>query len=479
MAINAIGGFFYMREPVTYSEDKQAYADGTLTVEKRVRAFLKTIENRKELNVFARSYEKEALQRAVEIDEKLRNGTAGALAGMVIALKDNIAWKGHELNASSRILEGYKPSFSATAVARLLEQDAIILGHLNCDEFAMGSANEFSKYGRVKNPYDPSRTTGGSSGGPAAAISAGLCHAALGSDTGGSVRQPAAFCGVFGLKPTYGKVSRYGLVSYASSLDQIGPIANSTDDLQRIMDVISAPDGKDHTLVSSFHKKTNTSSGKIVGYFKDLLEYEELDREIKEYFISLLSLMKNKGYKVIPLEFPHWNYLLSLYNVISTAEAATNLERYDGIRFGRRMPAEEWQESVRKTRSNGFGPEVKRKIMMGNTVLINNEKYGFYDRAVKVRNLVKRETDKIFEKVDFLISPTTPSVAHKAGEKTEVIERYMADIFTFHANITGIPAVSLPVFIHSCGLPFGLQISGSGFSEDQLLAFSQKIAPIL
>ncbi|MCF8334456.1 MAG: Asp-tRNA(Asn)/Glu-tRNA(Gln) amidotransferase subunit GatA [Bacteroidales bacterium] len=479
MAINAIGGYFFMSEPKTYSEDRKAFLEAKLTVERRVKDFLSAIEDRKALNVFVRIYEKEALERAVEIDEKLRNNKAGALAGMVIALKDNIAWTGHEINASSQILEGYKPSFSATTVNRLLEQDAIILGHVNCDEFAMGSANEFSKYGRVKNPYDTSRTPGGSSGGPAVAVSAGLCHAALGSDTGGSVRQPSAFCGVFGLKPTYGKVSRYGLVSYASSLDQIGPIANSTDDLKRIMDAIAGPDDKDHTLVSSFHNKTNKSSGKIVGYFKNLLEYEELDTEIKEYFISLLSLMENKGYKVIPLEFPHWNHLLPLYNVISTAEAATNLERYDGIRYGRRVPAEEWQESVRKTRSQGFGPEVKRKIMMGNTVLINNEKQGFYNQAVKVRNLVIRQTENIFEKVDFLISPTTPSVAHKAGEKTEVIERYMADIFTFHANITGIPSVTLPVFIHSCGLPFGLQISGSVFSEDQLLAFSQKIAPLL
>ncbi|MCF8309264.1 MAG: Asp-tRNA(Asn)/Glu-tRNA(Gln) amidotransferase subunit GatA [Bacteroidales bacterium] len=471
--------FFYMREPVTYSEDKQAYADGTLSVEKRVRAFLKTIENRKELNVFARSYEKEALQRAVEIDEKLRNGTAGALAGMVIALKDNIVWKGHELNASSRILEGYKPSFSGTAVARLLEQDAIILGHLNCDEFAMGSANEFSKYGRVKNPYDPSRTTGGSSGGPAAAISAGLCHAALGSDTGGSIRQPSAFCGVFGMKPTYSLVSRYGLVTYASSLDQIGPITNSTDDLKRIMDVISGPDGKDHTLVSSFRKKDKKSSGKVVGYFKNLLEYEKLDPEIKDYFNSLLKLMKNQGYRVVPIDFPYLDYLLPLYNVISTVEAATNLERFDGINYGKRESAKEWKDSIRKTRSQGFGSEVKRKIMMGNTVLINNEKYGFYDRAVKVRNLVKRETDKIFEEVDFLISPTTPAVAHKAWQKKEVIERYMADFFTFHANITGHPAVSVPVFAHSTGMPFGIQVSGCFFSEDQLLSFSEQILPLL
>lgn len=468
-----------MREPVTYSEDRKAYLDGKVTVERRVKDFLTAIENRKELNVFVRRYEEEAINRAIRINKKLCNNTAGALAGMVIALKDNIAWKEHEINASSQILEGYKPSFSATTVNRLLQEDAIILGHVNCDEFAMGSANEFSKYGRVKNPYDTSITTGGSSGGPAAAVSAGLCHAALGSDTGGSVRQPSAFCGVFGLKPTYGEVSRYGLVSYASSLDQIGPISNSIDDLKRIMDVISGPDGKDHTLVSSFQKKTNKSSGKIVGYFKDLLEYEELDTEIKDYFVSLLTLMKVKGHKVVPVEFPYFDSLLPLYNVISTAEAATNLERYDGIRYGRREPADEWQESVRKTRSQGFGPEVKRKIIMGNTVLINNEKHRFYDQAVKVRRLLKRETDKIFDEVDFLISPTTPTVAHKAGQKKEVIERYMADVFTFHANITGTPAVNLPVFIHSCGLPFGIQVSGSFFAEDQLLGFSKKIFPLL
>lgn len=468
-----------MGKPVTYFADKPAYAERKLSVKERVKYFIQQIENRKELNAFIRVYEDEALERAAQIDKKILDNQAGRLAGMVVGLKDNIAWKDHQLDAASHILEGYRPSFSATVVERLLEQDVVIIGHLNCDEFAMGSANEFSKYGNVKNPFDKSRTSGGSSGGPAAAVSAGLCHAALGSDTGGSIRQPAAFCGVFGMKPTYGSVSRYGLVTYASSFDQIGPVSGSLDDLELIMDVISGPDGRDHTLVYSSGQKMENKTLKTIGYFKDILEYKQLDPEIKKYVFSLLRRLKENGYEIVPVDFPYLDYLLPLYNVITSSEAATNLERYDGVRYGNRQEANDWKGSILKTRTSGFGPEVKRKIMMGNTVLINNEKHKFYDQATKVRNLVTKETDRVFKEVDVLLSPTTPTVAHKHGLKKDVIDRYLADIFTFHSNITGIPSVSLPVFTHPAGLPFGIQISGCSFSENQLLGFSKKISPLL
>ncbi len=467
-----------MALPVTYSADRPRFLEGKLSVRARLNYFIRKVNERHDLNAFVRWYPQEAMQRAKEIDDKIKNQTHGRLAGMIIGIKDNIAWKGHELNASSAILAGYRPSYSATVVERLLAEDAIILGYLNCDEFAMGSANEFSKYGRTKNPYDGSRTTGGSSGGPAAAVSAGLCHAALGSDTGGSVRQPAAFCGVLGLKPTYGLVSRYGLVTYASSLDQIGPLTHSPDDMVDIMKAISGPDGKDHTLTPSSAlnpKKT----GKAIGYFRSVIDYPGLDDEIKNYFLDLLKRLVEQGYQVVPIDFPSLSYLLPLYNVITTAEAAINLERYDGIRYGGRQSAGNWQDTISKTRTNLFGPEVKRKIMMGNTVLIKNEKYRFYDIATKVRNYIKAETHKIFRKTDVLISPTAPTVAHKAFGKKDVIERYKADIFTFHANLAGIASMSFPVFNHTTGMPFGIQLSGDAFSDINLLHLYRQIAPYL
>lgn len=462
----------------TYSEDRRAFEQGRLSASDRLETFLKRIEERKALNAFIRVYADEARHRADEIDQKIRKKTHGKLAGMIVGLKDNIAWKGHELNAASRILENYKPSFSATVVERLLQEDAIILGHLNCDEFAMGSANEFSKYGRARNPYDESRTTGGSSGGPAAAVSAGLCHVALGSDTGGSVRQPAAFCGVFGMKPTYGLVSRYGLVTYASTLDQIGPLANSPGDLQIVMDAISGPDGKDHTLVAD-PPPTGKENSTVIGYFREVMDYPGLDTEIRKLFRHLLNSLEKQGFQVRPVEFPYFNYLLPLYNILTTTEAATNLARYDGVRFGSRIKGKNWRESILNSRTKGFGPEVKRKIMMGNTVLLHNEKHHFYDYATQLRRKVKNATDDLFEQVGFLIAPTTPAVAHQSFIKKEVLERYKADVFTFHANLTGTPALSIPAFSHSSGLPFGIQIAGKAFSDSKLCHLAQQISPLL
>jgi len=462
----------------TYSNDRRAFEQGRLSVSDRLEEFLQRIKNREALNAFVRIYASEARSRANEIDIKIRNRTHGKLAGLIVGLKDNIAWKGHELNAASRILENYQPTYSATVVERLLQEDAIILGHLNCDEFAMGSANELSKYGRTRNPYDESITTGGSSGGPAAAVSAGLCHVALGSDTGGSVRQPAAFCGVYGMKPTYGLVSRYGLVTYASTLDQIGPLANSTSDLQKVLDVVSGPDKKDHTLVADFPATGQENSG-VIGYFKEVMDYPGLDTEIRMYFRYLLDILKEQGFQIRPLEFPYFNHLLPLYNILTTSEAATNLARYDGVRYGKRIEGKNWKESILNTRTKGFGPEVKRKIMMGNTVLLHNEKHRYYDDATKLRRKVKNFTDGLFGQVGFLISPTTPTVAHPSFAKKEVLERYKADVFTFHANLTGIPALNIPVFSHSGGLPFGIQISGNAFTDENLFDLAQQIRPLL
>lgn len=464
-----------MDYPGSYTEDRELYFNGTVSVTERVKYFIQRVDRKQHLNAFVKVYEEEALERAELIDNKIRNRTAGRLAGMVVALKDNIAWKDHSLSAASNILEGYFPTYNATVVERLLAEDAIILGHLNCDEFAMGSANELSRWGRVQNPHDHSRTTGGSSGGPAAAVAAGLCHATLGSDTGGSVRQPAAFCGVWGMKPTYGSVSRYGLVTYASTLDQIGPLTSSPKDMLRIMEGISGPDGKDHTLVN--HSPLDEAINAI-GYFEETLAYQELDPEIKNFFFSLLDGLAKRGVEIKPLASRYSNYLLPLYNVITTAEAATNLERYDGIRYGNTKEGENWQQSVKATRTAGFGPEIKRKIMMGNTVLLLNEKHGFYDQATRIRTSLKRETDKIFSNVQAILSPTAPTIAHKAYEKQEVIERYLADIYTFHANLTGIPALNIPVWKHSSGMPFGMQIAGKPFSDRKLLQFAENVTSV-
>ncbi len=462
------------------SEIKSDLLANTISCVELVNQYLKRIDEKKKLNAFLEVFAASALEKAKQVDEKLKTNTAGKLAGMVIALKDNLCYKSHKVSASSKILEGFESLYSATVVERLLAEDAIIIGRCNCDEFAMGSSNETSFYGNVLNPLDPTRVPGGSSGGAAVAVAADLCLASLGTDTGGSIRQPASFCGVVGLKPTYGRVSRYGAIAYASSFDQIGPLTKSIEDAALIMEVMAGSDDYDSTVsskpVPEYSKQLNNRPTKLrIAYIKDCLEANGLNPEIKTYIYSLIEKLKAAGHTVEPVDFPYLDYLVPTYYVLTTAEASSNLARYDGIGFGYRSPnATDLESTYKKSRTEGFGTEVKRRIMLGTFVLSAGYYDAYYSKGQRVRRLLQNKTNKILNNYDFVILPTTPGTAFKFGEhNADPIAMYLEDIFTVQANITGIPAISLPMGTHSNGLPFGIQVAGKHFSESELLSFSE------
>ena len=419
------------------------------------------------------------MEKAKLVDEKLKSKTAGRLAGMVIALKDNLCYKGHKVSASSKILEGFESLYNATVVERLLAEDAIIIGRCNCDEFAMGSSNENSAYGNVLNPLDIKRVPGGSSGGSAAAVAANMCIAALGTDTGGSIRQPASFCGVVGYKPSYGRVSRYGAIAYASSFDQIGPLTKTVEDAALIMEVIAGKDEYDSTAsskpVTPYSKELKKTPAKLrIAYIKDCLENEGLNPEIKNRINDVISKLKAAGHTVEAVDFPYLDYLVPTYYVLTTAEASSNLARFDGINFGYRSKnATDLESTYKKSRTEGFGVEVKRRIMLGTFVLSSGYYDAYYSKGQKVRRVIQNKTNEILEKYDFIILPTTPGTAFEFGQKSaDPIAMYLEDIFTVQANITGLPAISLPMGKHSNGLPFGLQVIGKNFADAEVFAFS-------
>lgn len=447
-----------------------------------VDAYLKRIEENRHLNAFLEVYGDEAALRANEIAQKLENGTAGKLAGMVIGLKDNICYAGHKVSASSKILEGFESVYSATVVERLLAEDAIIIGRLNCDEFAMGASNENSAFGPVLNFADPTRVSGGSSGGAAVAVQAGLCLASLGSDTGGSIRQPASFCGLYGYKPSYGLVSRWGLIAYASSFDIIGPITNTVEDMQLLMDVIGGPDAYDATAIqqkseSFFEKKAENGKYKFA-YIKETLEAEGIEPEVKKATEAYLEKLRAAGHTVEPISFEYLPYLIPVYYTLTTAEASSNLSRFAGMHYGyRSKEAKDLETTVRKSRSEGFGAEVKRRIMLGTFVLSSGYYDAYYSKAQKVRRLVQERTKSIFNEFDFVVSPTSPTVAFKIGEKSDnPLAMYLADIFTVHANIAGVPALSIPNGTDSNGMPIGIQIMAKLNEDARLLALAKELA---
>jgi aspartyl-tRNA(Asn)/glutamyl-tRNA(Gln) amidotransferase subunit A len=455
---------------------------GEISLLKTVEDFLERIEEHKDLNVFLEVYADEAIADAKVIEEKIKNGRGGKLAGMVIGIKDVLAYKNHGLQAGSRILDGFKSQFTATAVQRLIDEDAIIIGRQNCDEFAMGSSNENSAFGPVKNFADKTRVPGGSSGGSAVAVQAGLCHASIGTDTGGSVRQPAGFCGVVGLKPSYSRISRWGLAAYASSFDCVGPIAGSVADVALLLEVMAGQDQFDSTVYPHPTEQFSEFSGEKkvykIGYFKEALESEGLDNEVKTLTEQRLQALKNAGHELVPLSFPKLKYLLPTYYILTMAEASSNLNRYDGIRFGHRSnAAKNLEELYKKSRGEGFGKEVKRRIMLGTFILSADYYDAYYTKAQKVRSIIKAETEAFFEKVDFIVSPTTPTPAFKIGENggEDPLQMFLADIFTVHANVVGLPAISVPNGITEGGLPVGFQILGADFSEKKLLEFASKI----
>jgi len=469
----------------TYNSLKEIQSDlysSSITCVELTRAYLKRIDEHKQLNAFLEVFEKTALEKAQSVDEKIKTNTQGKLAGMVIAIKDNICYKGHKLSSSSKILENFESLFSATVVERLLAEDAIIIGRTNCDEFAMGSSNENSAFGKVLNSLDITRVPGGSSGGSAVAVAANLCLTSLGTDTGGSIRQPASFCGIVGLKPSYGRVSRHGAIAYASSFDQIGPFAKNVEDIAIMMEVMAGKDKYDSTAsslpVDAYSKGLEIAQPKIkIAYIKECLESKGLDEEIKNNIYQLIEKLKAAGHQVEVVDFSYLDYLVPAYYVLTTAEASSNLARYSGVHYGYQSKNATDIESVyKKSRSEGFGMEVKRRIMLGTFVLSSGYYDAYYSKAQRTRRLIIDKTNDILNSFDFILLPTTPSTAFKIGQKTkDPIAMYLEDIYTVQANITGLPAISLPLGKHSNGMPFGVQFMSKKFSENNLLKFSKEL----
>jgi aspartyl-tRNA(Asn)/glutamyl-tRNA(Gln) amidotransferase subunit A len=460
------------------SEIKADIAAGTVNCRKLTEQYLSNIKSKKHLNVFLEVYEQDALKCADEVDAKIRTGKAGKLAGMVVGLKDVLCHKDKGLQASSKILDKFISQFNGTAVQRLIDEDAIIIGRQNCDEFAMGSSNENSAFGPVLNDADNTRVPGGSSGGSAVAVQADLCLASLGSDTGGSVRQPAAFCGIVGLKPTYSRISRYGLVAYSSSFDSIGIIARSIEDTALLLEVIAGADDNDSTVsfkpVPAYSQNLSLNKKLKICYLKEGIESEGVSTEIRERTKLQLDFLKKEGHTVEPVNFSYLDYILPTYYILTTAEASSNLSRFDGVKYGYRSENTKDLESMyKKTRSEGFGEEVKKRIMLGTFVLSASYYDAYYTKAQKIRRLIKEETEKILSQYDFIVLPTTTTTAFKIGEhEGDPISMYLADLFTVQANLCGIPAMSIPNGFDKQGLPIGLQIMTKAFGEGEMMAFS-------
>lgn len=496
----------------TIAEARQKVLAGEITLRELVEAYKKQIESTNdEVNAFVYLDFEGAFKQANEIQKKVESSTAGNLVGAVLGIKDVICERGKPTTCASNILKDFESVYDATVIERLRKEDAILIGRLNMDEFAMGSTNEYSRYGAAKNPHDTSKVTGGSSGGSAAAVAAGMVNATLGSDTGGSIRQPASYCGVVGLKPTYGRVSRYGLVAYASSFDSIGPFGNSVEDVATILQTISGFDENDNTSSSvekdDYVKAVNNPINNIKIGVPNALFAEGLDEEIKAGIKQTLSKLEKNGAELVPIELPHSKYGIATYYILATAEASSNLARFDGIRYGHRadkddmldeLKAEEEELKLRiksaegddlkaleldltkidsplarlykKSRTEGFGMEVKRRIMLGTYVLSAGYYDAYYGKAQRVRRLIKEDYTKAFEQVDVIVTPTAPTTAFGLGEKQDdPIQMYLNDVYTISANLAGICGISLPAGTHSNGLPYGIQFMGNAFQESKIL----------
>lgn len=466
------------------SDLQQALRDGETSCAAVVEHYLTVIDRSNErINAFLEVFTDEVRARADALDAKRTAGEPmGRLHGLVIGLKDNICYAGHRVSASSRILEGFESLYSSTAVERLLAEDALIIGRLNCDEFAMGSSNENSAFGAVLNPVDEERVPGGSSGGSAAAVSAGMCMATLGSETGGSVRQPAAFCDIVGVKPTYGRVSRHGLIAFASSFDQIGPMARSVDDVAHILDVIAGADEYDATAsqrpVDVLPGDTATDiAGQRIAYFGNLLGHEGMEPVVNDAFAARIEALRAAGAELTAVDFPLQDHIIPTYYVLTTAEASSNLSRYDGMRYGFRSPnAREMTEVYKRSRSEGFGHEVKNRILTGTFVLSAGYYDAYYAKAQKVRRILRDAVRDIFADHDLILTPTSPSVPFKFGERTDdPVQMYLSDMFTALANLAGCPAISLPLDRDETGLPIGTQLMAADFDEKRLFAVGQAL----
>ncbi len=446
-----------------------------MTCENVVERFLDAIEKGKHLNAFLSVYSDWARERARTVDMKIEKGIAGPLAGMVMAIKDQIAIKDRPLSCSSRILKDFISIYDAAVIEKLLAADAVIIGRTNMDEFGMGSSTENSAFGITLNPVDETRVPGGSSGGSAVAVAANMCNVALGEDTGGSIRQPAAFCGVVGVKPTYGRVSRYGLVAYASSFDTIGPLARSTRDCARVLQIIAGHDKRDSTsakvpVPDYVASLTKNVKGMKIGKPREFYG-EGLDDDIREAVERKIDVLLSHGAEIVDVSLPQTPYHIAAYYVLTTAEASSNLARYDGARYGHRSKiARDLSEMYTKSRSEGFGPEVKRRIMLGTYVLSAGYYEAYYRKAQKVRRLIKEDFDRAFGRVDCLLTPTSPTTAFRIGEKVnDPLQMYLSDVYVTCANLAGIPGISIPCGRDRRGLPIGLQILGKQFDEETIL----------
>ncbi|HAR95429.1 MAG TPA: Asp-tRNA(Asn)/Glu-tRNA(Gln) amidotransferase GatCAB subunit A [Deltaproteobacteria bacterium] len=427
-----------------------------------------------ELASYLRTTEELAMQMAQEADRRIAMGEDQPLLGVPLGIKDILCTKGVETTCASQILKGFVPPYDATVIGRLKGSGFVHLGRLNMDEFAMGSSTENSSFQVTKNPWDTTRIPGGSSGGSAAAVAAGLCSAALGTDTGGSIRQPAGLCSVVGMKPTYGRVSRYGLIAFASSLDQIGPVTRNVRDCATILRVICGHDPLDSTSIPEPVPDYLASLGREIQGMRIGLpkEYfiEGMDRDVKESVEQSVKILERNGAAIVPVSLPHSEYAVAVYYIICTAEASSNLARYDGVKYGMRVGGKDIIQMYKKTRSAGFGSEVKRRIILGTYVLSSGYYDAYYRKAGQVRTLIRQDFDKAFERCDLIVTPVSPTTAFKIGERTEdPLTMYLSDILTIPVNLAGLPAISVPCGFDATGLPIGMQIIGKPLDESTIL----------
>jgi aspartyl-tRNA(Asn)/glutamyl-tRNA(Gln) amidotransferase subunit A len=478
----------------SYSEDKSRFASKEISPVNLVEDIYEQIKKCSNLNAFITLCPDSALESAKEAERRFAENNPRELEGMIIAVKDNISTKDIRTTCGSKILENFIPIYDATVIAKLKDAGAIIIGKTNMDEFAMGSSNENSYFGNVLNPVDEKLVPGGSSGGSATALVAGFCHASLGSETGGSVRQPASFVGSFGYKPSYGTVSRYGLVAYGSSFDQIGIFANNSYDMALVLDCISGCDENDstsdsrkslssHNNLSSNINKINESEITIGVAPESVLKHSNF--EIIEKYQNSIKKLEDLGYKIKPVEFPLSHVWIAVYYIISTAEASSNLSRFDGIRYGFRAEFDDNEENIsdidliKASRSQGFGEEVKRRILLGTYVLSAGHQDKFYSQALKARRLIFNNYKRIFSEVDYIFLPTTPTPAFKFKEKENPVAMYMSDFYTASANLAGIPAINIPTHKSKSGLPIGMQLQADNFKDEELVLISEKIYQLL
>lgn len=472
-----------MNIPRSFTDIKAALNKGSLTVTGLVQSYLDRIEADKNLNAWLEVFGAEALVQAQTLDGQLAEGKAGALAGMVIGLKDNLCLKDHKVSAGSKILEGFVSQYTAPAIQKLVDAGAIIIGRQNCDEFGMGSTNENSAYGAVLNAADTSRVPGGSSGGSAVAVQANHCTVSLGSDTGGSVRQPAAFTGIYGLKPTYGRISRFGLIAYASSFDTIGILGHTAEDIALVLEHMAGADGMDSTAstrsvpaytqeIAGLAERTGLRIGILAQGLADAVA-----PAIKQGVEEVRQQLEAAGHVTEVVELKLLEYLLPTYYVLTAAESSSNLSRYDGVRYGYRSANATDLESMYKlSRGEAFGPEVKRRIMLGTFVLSANYYDAYFTKAQRVRRLIKEETEALMQQYDYVLMPVAADVAFKFGEKNaDPLSMFLADVFTVQANVVGMPALAIPTSVQHEGMPVGLQLLGKAWDEAGLLALAKQL----